>query len=523
MAIKATKIFAKNEVGELVEVTGIINEASGGITAQPFSVNGTPTNPVNGVVNLASKGKYILKGTLNGRVVIGSSSDIFGADESSPTQVILDGVNITTDHVENSAIEYVPEADKMILTIARNSINRVMCSHTAAMADSQKGAIHAENDLIIQGAGYLSVVNKGGHGIKASELRVSGNPHIYTETVHDGIHGNKMIAITGGVFHVNGANDAFGTRAESDGKEAGKIWLFGGRFYAFNIKQNVFDSKAQGYIFCQNRVMNSKDNVPNTEATGIVLSTDCTNIYSGMANVDPETYFGTGVVEGATLSDGVYTATAAAVNISGYFKDVKFVFPIKSAEVTLNGAYIETSTGDALTYTQDTKNIKVTAVKDTVNIIKATGEDNVCINSLNNIAFEVKNFGFLYMSANEYTATGSEVSLRDSFGGIISEGGIIGSQILLAEASKTFGGGLNVSTLTARLSSKGQKGNVIVSDADFIGGVYCTLLQSAGTSTLAKTYGLDYMGAIGSTLMGAPDECREPYQYLTYDSPVSWL
>lgn len=520
MAIQATKVYAKNEAGELVEVTGLIG---GGNTPSsvPFTVNGEVKTPVNGVVQLASKGKYVLKGSLNGRVVIGTASDVFGTDESSPTQVILDGVNITTDIDTNAAIEYVPEADKMLLTVVRNTINRIQCSHVAAMTDSQKGAIHAENDLILQGAGYLAIVNMGGHGIKASELRVSGNPHIYVEAVHDGIHGNKMIAITGGVFHINGANDAFGTRAETSDKPAGKIWLFGGRYYAFGIRQNVFDSKAPGYIFCQNRTMNTKDGVPNLEATGITLSTDCSSIYSGMTNVDPETYFGAPTVEGATLSDGVYTATGTAVTISGYFKDVKFVFPVKSTEVTLSNAYIETSTGDALTYTQDSKNIKVTAVKDTVNIIRTTGEA-VCINSLNNVAIEVKNFGFLYMEADENAVTGSEVSLRDSFGGIVSHGGIVGSQILFAEAGKTFGGGLNVTSLTARLSGKGQKGNIVVATPDCIGGAYAERIHSAGTSSFANAYAIDYLAASGSTLMAAPEECREPYPYLTYNSPVSW-
>ena len=522
MSIQATKAFAKNEAGELVEVTGLINAATPSPTPSFFTVNGEVTTPTGGIIQLASKGKYILSGTLTGRVVIGTATDVFTDGESSPTQVILDGVDITTDSDTNAAIEYVPEADKMILTIVRNTVNRIQCSHVAAMADSQKGAIHAENDLLIGGSGYLAIVNKGGHGIKASELRVSGNPHIYCEAVHDGIHGNKMIAITGGVFSINGANDGFGTRAAGEGKEAGSIWLFGGRYYAYGIRQTVFDSKAPGYIFCQNQTMNTKDGVPNTEATGITLSTDVAAPFSNMSNIDPETYFGEPVVEGATLADGVYTATQAAVTISGYFKDVRFVFPIKSTEVSLLNAYIETSTGDALTYTQDSKNIKVTAEKDTVNIIKTTG-DAVCINSLNNIAFEVKNFGFLYMEADENAATGSEISFRDSFGGIISNGGIIGSQILLAEATKTFGGGLNVTSLTARLSGKGQKGNIIVANPDFIGHVYTYLLRSAGTSSLANTYGLDYASVFGSTMTNAPIETREPYPYLTYNSPVTFI
>ena len=503
------------------EVITRVNEDGGQDTPTngAFTINGSPAVVRNdGTIRLASKGKYVLRGTLSGaRIIIGTATDTFDSAVQTPTQVILAGCTIVNDLADNSAIEYAPESEKLIVTIASNTVNHLVCTHEAAQADGQKGALHCENTLILQGAGYLSVVNKGGHGIKASELRSSGNIHLYADAIHDAVHGNKMICIDGGIYYVNSANDAFGTRAESgtpgsaDYKSPGTIWLFGGEFYAYNVRQKVFDSKAEGHIFCTEQVMNTGTSAPNTEVTGIVVHTSSSadSIYSNVTAVDPRTYFGAAFVVGATLADGVYTATQAAVTISGYFQDVRFVFPIKSTEVTLNGAYIKTA-GTALDYTYDGKNIKVTATKDTVNIIKA----DTCINSINNIAVEPKNFGILYMDGN---VAGSEVTFRDGFGSVIVNGDVTGSQVLFAEAGKPFGGSLMATQVKARLSGKGAKGNVIVAGDDMMGCVTTPLLISQATATIAGSEHIHYAKAQGSTFVGdSAGPTHHPYIVIPY-------
>lgn len=489
-----------------------------------FTVNGARMTPVNGVVQLASKGRYVLEGLLEGRVVIGTDADVFDSAVDSPTQVILNNVTIVTDSAENAAIDYVPNDEKMFVTVAKNTVNHLVCTHETPRGDSQKGALHCENDLIVQGSGYLSCINRGGHGIKASELRINGNPHIYVEAVHDGIHGNKLIGITGGKFYINGANDAFGTRAESgtpgttDYKAPGKIWLFGGEYYAYNILQKVFDSKAQGCIFAHNRVMNTKDNVVNTQATGIVLHTDSTEVnhYAGMECVDPETFFGPGVITGATLQDDgrTYLATGAIVTVKGYFNDISIVCPVKSSEITLDGAYISNTSGHAIEYTYDGKNIKVKASKDTVNIIETAG-DSHCIESINNVAIEPKNNAYLVMRSEAESVAGSEITFRDGYGSILCSG-VIGSQIIAGEAGSVFGGSIYSPYVTARLSGKGQKGNVTVLDAAFIGVLTTGTLSGAGLNNINGSVHVDYAKAIGSSFVGDSGPAYEPYDFVPY-------
>lgn len=503
----------------------LVAAANGMAGGGEFLVNGEPASPVDGVVTIPSKGRIVLSGTLKGRVVIGTTSDTFDTTVGDPTHLLLDGVTIINDAPNTAAIMYAPEAEKLLVTLGKNTQNFLVCTHEAPREDSQKGALHSENDMIVQGSGYLSCVNHCGHGIKASELRFNGNPHVHATAVHDGIHGNKFLGISGGVFYVDGANDAFGTRAESgtpgtvDYKSPGYIWLFGGEFYAYHIAQSVFESKAQGYIFCTNRVMNVKlvPPAPNTQYTGIVLHTDVAEAkqYNGIAAIDPETYFGAPVVSGATLSGDTYTATVKEVTIKGYFKDKKFVFPIQSSVVTLNGVYIDTSVGHALDYTYDGKNIKFKCEKDTANIIRASGEGNVCLNSINNIACEPKNNSYLMLYSDD-TILGSEVTFRDGYGCIISNGDIVGSQINLGETGSFFGGAVMTKSITARLSGKGQKGNLVCTNAAFVG-VACTeTIASMGLANLGNSDNINYHRISGSSFMGDKGKTYEPYDYIPY-------
>ena len=97
----------------------------------------------------------------------------------------------------------------LVITLAKDSNNYVVCTTQVAPADNQPGAIYSMNNLVIQGVGYLACHNAGGHGIRATEIRIAG-PHIYVDAMHDAIHGKKISADYGH-FYINSANDVFGT------------------------------------------------------------------------------------------------------------------------------------------------------------------------------------------------------------------------------------------------------------------------------------------------------------------------
>jgi len=542
-----TSLSAAEWNAAMTAIQNKVNEIiNGGVSAvSDFYVNGVKQAPVNGVVTLASKGKYVCNGTLIGKLVIGASSDTFSSTADEPTQLYLNGVTINNTLSDNCAIEYLPKGEKLYITLCKNKKNILVCSNVAAIADSQKGALHCENNMIVQGNGYLTCINKGGHGIKSSELRITGRPHIYAEASHDGIHGNKRVTIEGGVFYINKANDAFGTRAESgvatdaDYKSPGIINIFGGEFYAYNILQNLFDSNdTDGHIFfVQDKVMtvatDTDPSVMNAAMCGLNIHTDLAEdkIFKNVTPITPSAYFGAATVTGATLSGDKYVASGTSVEVSGYL-DKAIQFGTQSSELKLNGAYIKVASGPAIEYTKDKKNIKITAAADTLNAIVAEGNDATCVKSLNNIAVEPKNNSVLYISApNGHGMEGSEISMRDAKGTIIIEkckgAGLEGSEIKVAETGNPFAGSLisrgnGGKDFSARLSSKNKKGNITILADLFIGCVSVDGMYGVGVSDLGNSNNLFYNKAEGTIFRNDPGKTSEPYAAIPYDNSSSY-
>jgi len=158
--------------------------------------------------------------------------------------------------------------------LSRDSVNSIVCTTVAAIADNQEACLYSMNNLVVQGVGYLTCVNKGGHGIKGSELRITG-PHIYVEASHDGIHGASKLFLDCGTFFINKANDAFGTGT------TGFIDIFGGTYYAYNIAEQVFDGKVNTNIFDRNHV------IADTNVVAASQYTNPVKVYSS-----PSTYYG---------------------------------------------------------------------------------------------------------------------------------------------------------------------------------------------------------------------------------------
>ena len=201
-----------------------------------------------GIVHLAAGETYRLRGDLLGHVVIGD----YESTVNNRTKIILEGVNIQSkDYI--SCIEYTPDAGKLVVEVADSSKNYLVVDVEGARSDDDPGALHSENNMLLNGIGYLTIINKKGHGIKASELVINGDIHMYLNTKHDAIHGGKLLRITNGYFEVEGANDAF---SASDGKNNdGKLLILGGEYIIHNCMQAAFEGKSAKGI---KRVANSK-------------------------------------------------------------------------------------------------------------------------------------------------------------------------------------------------------------------------------------------------------------------------
>lgn len=487
-------------------------------------VNGTLTEPdASGVIHLPSNATYTLQGRLYGKVVIGVAAE----EPPNDTFVILDGVEIFSNDADAYSIYYASAKQSMYVTLAKNKKNTLVCLHEQDMQSDQGACLFSENNMIVQGNGYLTCINHGGHGVRASELRFSGNPHVYAEAIHDAIHGNSALTIDGGFFYVNKANDAFGTGT------TGSIKIFGGKFRAYNVRQNVFDSKQPGYYFCD-----------------LDLHTAVFSSINGLTRCNPATYFGEAVVTNAGVPvipvSGVYTCTggvdargeSVSVIVQGYIQGrIEVINP--KTDVRLHGAYIASSSGPAISCSQTSSKIVIKADSGTDNYVLQTATSGTAYNAIdlsNNIEVEAKGGSRLVIhSVLGSGISASNVTFQDMKGSVIindcGKYGVIGTAFYISLIDKgivkdVYGAimshGNALADFYARTSSKGAKATITVYGDGFRGCLSAGKLETSFISSdgaylsLSHSPHVFYSSAKTNEMRDDCGKTYEPYDVIPY-------
>ena len=174
------------------------------------------------VVTITKGGVYRISGSSeNGRVNVDAGSDM--------VWLVLNGVDLTAD----VAPIYVAQADKTILTLAKNSENKLADRSEWGQVDEDSedvdGVIYSKDDLIINGSGALTIkanYDKGIHG--KDDLRMRGGT-ITVDAAGDAIQGNDSIEISAGAYNVTTKKDGFVTKT-TDKEGKGYLSVSGGTF-----------------------------------------------------------------------------------------------------------------------------------------------------------------------------------------------------------------------------------------------------------------------------------------------------
>ena len=247
-----------------------------------FTVNGREVP--QGTVQLAAGDTYELQGNLIGHIVIGNHEETI----NNRTKIILKGVNILSDTL--AAIEYTTNDKKLIVEIDNNTENYILIGLEGESSQNDPGAIDSENGLVITGVGYLTIKNPVGHGFKASELYVDGNPHIYVDANHDAFHGKNLLKVTNGYFYIADCNDAFAA-GHDDPTDRGDLLILGGEFEIIKTKEAAFESRSSSAV---KKVLNST----------IHFGEEVTNPYDDHgADIPMKFYRGLNNITGATISE----------------------------------------------------------------------------------------------------------------------------------------------------------------------------------------------------------------------------
>lgn len=166
-------------------------------------------------VNISAAGTYVLSGELQGGVVV-------EAGDGDKVQLVLDGAEISSS---SGAAIYVKSADKVFVTLKEGTQNFLSSSSADNSEDDNiDGVIFSKSDLTLNGAGTLTVLSPGGHGIVSKDsLVITGGKYEISATGR-ALSGKDCVCISGGEFNMESGKDS--VRSEhADDEARGYVYI----------------------------------------------------------------------------------------------------------------------------------------------------------------------------------------------------------------------------------------------------------------------------------------------------------
>lgn len=218
--VTASDLFSNRDLNNGYEKKGSIaiklNKTSASCSSKAVKISGRR-------ITITDEGTYILSGTLkNGMVII-------DAEKTDKIQLVLNGAKISSS---TSAAVYVKQADKVFLTTAANTKNKLSNGGTYEAIDDNHidAVIYSKDDLTLNGKGLLKINAKSGHGIVSKDsLVLTGGRYVITAEKH-GLSGKDDICIADGSYQITSGKD--GIHVENDDDAAyGFLYISNGTFH----------------------------------------------------------------------------------------------------------------------------------------------------------------------------------------------------------------------------------------------------------------------------------------------------
>ena len=211
--IRFTK-FDQNDTWKEDAVTITLNETTATASGDGVTING-------GVVTITKPGDYVLSGKLtDGQIVVEVTKE-------EKVQLVLNGVDITCS---NSAAIYVKSADKVSITLVKDTTNKVedgLMYNFADGEDEPNACIFSKDDLSINGEGTLQVTGNYNNGIASkNDLKVTGG-NISITAPNNGLKGKDSVCILKGNITIDVDGDGIKSDNEVE-KENGYIYVYNG-------------------------------------------------------------------------------------------------------------------------------------------------------------------------------------------------------------------------------------------------------------------------------------------------------
>ncbi|MCR5452909.1 MAG: carbohydrate-binding domain-containing protein [Lachnospiraceae bacterium] len=160
-------------------------------------------------ITITAEGTYIISGSLSdGQIVVDAADD-------AKVQIVLNGVTISND---SSACIYSIEADKVFVTTAKGSTNKLSVTGEYVATDDNNidAVIFSKTDIILNGKGTLNITAKYGHGVVSKDdLKVCGGTYKITAEKH-GLSGKDSVRIADGNIDITAGKDGIHSSNDDD-------------------------------------------------------------------------------------------------------------------------------------------------------------------------------------------------------------------------------------------------------------------------------------------------------------------
>jgi len=202
--------------------TGFDEESSANITlnGDVVEVSGNGVSVDGTTITITSEGTYIFSGTLNdGQIVV-------EAADTDKVQIVLNGVTITND---DSACIYVKSADKVFITLAKNSENTLQDTGSEYVQEDTEtnvdGVIFSKDDITFNGDGTLNIKAGYANGIVGKDdVKFTSGTYNVTAT-GNALEGKDSIRIKDGTFNLISGSEKDGIHTSNE-EESGKGYIY---------------------------------------------------------------------------------------------------------------------------------------------------------------------------------------------------------------------------------------------------------------------------------------------------------
>lgn len=204
--------------GDTKDVTDSTYDAVITLSGSQGTISDTTRGSSGSQVTITSKGTYKVTGSSDGVTIV-----VNDETESGNVYLVLENVTMTNS---TFACIYVKNADKVIIQCTGN--NYITSTVSTAPTDGTStidGAIHARDDLTINGEGTLTVKSNL-HGIVCkNDLKITGSTLTVTAS-EKGIEAKESIKIGGGVITITSGED--GIQVSNDDASDNYFYMDGG-------------------------------------------------------------------------------------------------------------------------------------------------------------------------------------------------------------------------------------------------------------------------------------------------------